>query len=54
MISQKKNGKYYCDRFDCGSNEFIRKEQPIKNLNFWYRTDDVIVYNFPENGIKLS
>jgi hypothetical protein len=50
----EKNGKYYCDRFDCGSNEFIRREQPIKNLNFWYRTDDVIVYNFPENGIKLS
>ena len=38
----------HCDRYDCGSNGFIQRQQPIPNLGFWYRTDDVIVYNIPE------
>lgn len=37
------------DRFDCGSQAYIDSVQPIRDVGFWYRTDDVVVYNIPES-----
>lgn len=36
------------DRYDTGSNGFIRSQQPLRSLGFWYRTDHIVVYNIPE------
>lgn len=36
------------DRYDCGSDVNIQSVQPLRGKGFWYRTDDVIVYNIPE------
>ena len=35
------------DRYDCGSQDFIDRPQPVSGVGYWYRTDDVIVYNIP-------
>ena len=41
------------DRYDCGSNTFIRSQQPLRGLGFWYRTDPVVVYSVPEIRLRL-
>ena len=35
------------DRYDAGSDNYIQSPQPIRDVGFWYRTDDIIVYNIP-------
>lgn len=40
-------GSMTCDRYDCGSQGFIEREQPLRSLRFTYDTDHVIVYNIP-------
>ena len=36
------------DRYDTGCQSFIDQPQPLRGKGFWYRTDDLIVYNIPE------
>ena len=36
------------DRYDTGCQSFIEQPQPLRGKGFWYRTDDLIVYNIPE------
>ena len=37
-----------CDRYDAGADSLIQSVQPLTNIYFQFKTDDVIIYNIPE------
>ena len=50
-LVRDRNGRWHGDRYDCGQQKYIDNVQPIRDVGYWYRTDSVIVYNFPSSGV---
>ena len=48
MASDFNFNEMRADRYDCGSDYNIQSVQPLRGQGFWYRTDDIIVYNIPQ------
>ena len=38
----------HCDRYDAGADSLIQSQQPLRNVYFQFKTDDIIIYNIPD------